>query len=74
LLQKGDVIISGRGTTVKVAVVGKDMPKLIISGNLICTRLDRKLVNPYFLRIYFESEVGKALLEAHPYCSGYNGS
>jgi type I restriction enzyme M protein len=64
LLQEGDVIVSGRGTTVKVAVIEKDMSKLIISGNLICIRLNRKLVNPYFLKIYLESEVGKALLEA----------
>jgi len=64
LLQEGDIVVSGRGTAVKIAVVEKDMPKLIISGNLICIRVDRKLINPYFLKIYFESEVGQALLEA----------
>ena len=64
LLKEGDVIVSSRGTTIKVAVVEKDMPKLIISGNLVCIRLNRNLVNPYFLKIYLESETGKALLEA----------
>jgi len=64
LLQEGDIVVSGRGTAVKVAVVEKDMPNIIISGNLVCIRVNHKLVNPYFLKIYFESEVGQALLEA----------
>lgn len=64
LLQEGDIVVSGRGTAIKVAIVEREMPQLIISGNLICIRADRKLVNPYFLKIYFESQVGRALLEA----------
>ena len=63
LLKPGDVIVSGRGSAIKVAVVEEDMPSMIPASNLICIRVNRKKMNPYFLKLYLESNTGKTLLE-----------
>ena len=63
LLKQNDIIISSKGTRIKIAVVGdiKDR-KIIANGNLIVLRPDVKKLNPYYLEMYLNSEDGQTIL------------
>ncbi|MBO8169193.1 MAG: N-6 DNA methylase [Thermoanaerobacteraceae bacterium] len=63
LLEPGDVVISARGSSIKTAVIDEGMPPTIVAGNLVCIRVNRKKVNPYYLKIFLDSPVGHTLLE-----------
>lgn len=58
--QEGDLLVAARGSF-KCAVVEKDLPKSIVSGNLIVIRLPRSY-SPYVLKYYLESELGRELI------------
>ena len=54
-----DLIISRSGAPVRTAVASvKDGQKFLANGNLFIVELDRKRVNPYFIKAYFESAEG----------------
>lgn len=61
LLEPGDLVISARSSNIKTAVIDKEM--LIIAGNLICIRVNRDKINPYYLKIFLDSPVGQILIK-----------
>lgn len=63
LLKDGDVVISARGTKIKVAVAEIKNRKIIPNGNLLVLRLNTKKINPYYLQAYLNSENGQLSLK-----------
>ncbi|MFZ5943206.1 MAG: N-6 DNA methylase [Bacillota bacterium] len=63
VVKEGDVVLSARGTVIKSAVVEADMPPTIASGNLVVIRLKKNRYNPYILKFYLDSPLGKTFLE-----------
>lgn len=60
--QNGDIIISRAGTVGKMCVVDTDIPKSIISTNLIKISLDSNQINPFYftsLMKYFGKKIGR---------------
>ncbi len=63
LLHENDLIISSKGTRIKIAVVNNiENRKIIASGNLIVLRLDSNKINPYYLEMYLNSQTGQTIL------------
>jgi type I restriction enzyme M protein len=56
-VKEGDILLSSRGTAIKVAVVPAIDKKLILSHNFIGLR-PRKGINPYFIKAFLESPIG----------------
>lgn len=63
LLKDGDVVISARGTKIKVAVAEINNRKIIPNGNLLVLRLNTEKINPYYLQAYLNSENGQLSLK-----------
>ncbi len=64
-LKKDDLIISKSGQPYKIAVVSPHQGQRIIpSVNMYVIELDKKQVNPYYVKAFFESQRGKALLNS----------
>lgn len=63
MLKDGDVVISARGTKIKVAVAEIKNRKIIPNGNLLVLRLNTKKINPYYLQAYLNSENGQLSLK-----------
>lgn len=63
LLKTGDVVISSRGTKIKVAVAEIGNRKIIPNGNLLVLRLDTEKIDPYYLEAFLNSENGLLALE-----------
>lgn len=61
IVQRGDVIISNRGTSIKIAVVPHVEENIILSHNFLGIRCTNQL-DPYFLKEYLESPVGQYML------------
>ena len=60
-----NLLISKNGSPFKVAVAEiEDEKKILANGNLFIIELDEKQVNPYFLKAFFESEIGEATLNS----------
>lgn len=57
----GDVLLACRGTQLKVAIVPKDVEKLLITSNLIAIRLSED-ISPEFLVAYLRSQKGQRAL------------
>ena len=64
-LKDNDLIISKNGYPYKLAVakVPKDQ-KILANGNLYIIELDQEKINPYYLKAFFESEQGIAVLKS----------
>ena len=62
-IKAGDIIMTTRGTTNKMAIVPEDYKDSFISNNLSIIRVNQKKYNPYVLLKYLESKVGKLVLE-----------
>lgn len=60
-VREGDVIISSRGSAIKVAVVPKVNEDMILTHNFIGLR-PGKDVNPYFIKAFLESPIGNYYL------------
>lgn len=60
-VQEGDILLSSRGSSIKIAVVPQTTKRLLPSQNLICFR-PKEGYNPYFIKAFLESPVGMALL------------
>lgn len=67
----GDVILSSRGTTIKVAVIPQTNEKMVISNNFIGIRLYGGF-EPFYIKAYLESPIGLHFLQAHQYGSAVN--
>ncbi|MFJ7932934.1 N-6 DNA methylase [Sporosarcina sp. NPDC096371] len=61
VLRKGDLILSIRGQTLKVAIIPENDNKLLLSQNFLGIRCGNN-INPEFLKLYLESPVGQYLL------------
>ena len=62
LIQEDDIIITCKGSALKIAIVPPDHPKCYISGNLTLIRVDPKHYHPYVLYEYLTSDEGKNAL------------
>ena len=63
LVQENDVIISSKGTRIKIAVVNNiEDRKIVANGNLLVLRIDTNKLNPYYLASYLNSSNGQATL------------
>lgn len=62
-VKKGEILLSGRGNTIKVAVV-EDIPDNIIVSNNFIKITPNYNVNPYFIKAYLESPVGQYYIES----------
>lgn len=56
-VQPGDVLVSGRGTALKVAVIPETSKKLLPTNNFLVLRPKEEL-DPYFLKTFLESPLG----------------
>lgn len=64
-LEDGDIVITAKNTTIKSAVYEqKDGIKAILSGNLIAIRVNKAVLNPYYLKVFLDSAVGKQALSS----------
>lgn len=63
IVQEGDVIVSNRGASIKIAVIPKTEGNVILSHNFIGIRCGNR-INPYFLKAYLESPLGQYLLNS----------
>src|SRR5699024_6861744 len=61
LVEAGDVIISNRGASIKIAVIPKTDERILLTHNFIGLRLADK-VNPHYVKGYLESPLGQFLL------------
>lgn len=62
-IKPGDIILTSKGSTVKIAIVEDDVRPAFISGNLSRIRVDTKKYNPYILYEFFQTEVGIKMIE-----------
>ena len=61
-VQEGDVIITMKGTSLKIGIAN-NLPQSIISGNLMIIRTEGKY-DPYVLKTYFESPEGSKIIKS----------
>ena len=62
-LSKNDIIISKNGAPVKVGIVPdmKNNKHIIANGNVYIIRLNEELANSYYIKAFFDSEIGMQL-------------
>ena len=63
LIENGDIIISSKGTRIKIAVAEIGNRKIIANGNLIVLRIDQTKLNPYYLEMFLNSSDGQTILK-----------
>lgn len=65
LLKDKDVILSSKGVLNKVAVARvKDGEKYLPTGNFVVIRLKKDVMNPYYLKMFLESDKGKEMINS----------
>lgn len=65
ILKDKDLLVSSKGTLSKFSVVEiKNNEKYIPSGNFTILRLDTDIINPYYLKMFFESEAGTTIINS----------
>jgi type I restriction enzyme M protein len=63
-LKKNDLIITSKSSKVKTAVVDINLDeKILVTGGIIIVRPNIKKVDPTYLKIYFDSDEGKNVIE-----------
>lgn len=62
LIKKGDILISTRGMTTKIAVVSEDVENVVLSQNFNYIRLNDAF-DPIWIKMFLESPVGQFQLE-----------
>ena len=64
-IKNRNLLLSKNGAPFKVAVAEvEEGRKVLGNGNLFIIELDEEVVNPYFLKAFFDSEVGSAVLKS----------
>lgn len=63
LIKNGDIIISAKGTRIKIAVAEIGNRKIIANGNLIVLRINQDKLNPYYLEMFLNSQDGQTILK-----------
>lgn len=61
-LCEGDILISCKGTAIKVCIVPKIKEKLLLSVNFIGIHIDKAKYDPKFVKYYLESPAGRSFL------------
>ena len=70
ILKENDLIISKSGQPYKIAVFTKPQfeswrgQQIVPSGNMYVIELDTNRINPYYVKVFLESQQGKALLNS----------
>lgn len=62
-IQEDDILITSKGTTIKIAIVEANPMLAYISGNITLLRVNKQMYDPYVLFHYLDSEQGRASLE-----------
>lgn len=62
-IEADDLLITSKGTAIKMALVESKPPQAFISGNLTLIRVDKGKYHPYILYEYLNSERGRRALE-----------
>lgn len=62
-IRKADLILTSKGTTSRVVVVPEDYQESFISNNLTIIRVNTKKYDPYVLKKYLTSEIGRMVLD-----------
>lgn len=65
ILQDGDLLIPARGTAIRVAVFKEQSYPCIASSNVIVIRAKNKELNPVYLKVFFDSSLGRKILMLH---------
>ena len=64
-LQKGDIVLTTKSTRVKTAVMNAPQGKhVFVTGGMLIVRPDLSRVNPVYLKMFFDSEIGRAVLRS----------
>ena len=65
LVEDGDIIITAKNTTIKSAIYRSNGDyKAVLSGNLIAIRVNKKKINPYYLKAFIDSESGDLAIKS----------
>lgn len=64
ILEEGDVLVTSRGTLVKVAVFHDNGKTCIASSNINVIRTKNKVLNGEYLKLFLESSVGNKILKS----------
>lgn len=60
-LKPNDILISARGTLIKIAIFKESMDKSVFSGNVLLIRV-KPNYNPHFLKFYLNSPKGQEII------------
>ena len=64
-ISPGNLVMSKNGAPFKVAIAGETKGKSILAnGNLYVIELDESKIRPYYLKAFFESEIGTTTLSS----------
>lgn len=64
ILEDGDILISARGTIIKIAIYNKQSFSCIASSNINVIRCDKEVMNSSYMKLFLESNVGIELLNS----------
>ena len=64
ILEEGDILISARGTVIKIAIYNKQSFSCIASSNINVIRCNKEMMNSTYMKIFLESNVGMELLNS----------
>ena len=59
-----DIILTSKGSVLKICIVEPNMPKAFLCGNLTRIRVNKEKYSPYVLYEYLNSQKGRAVLES----------
>jgi type I restriction-modification system DNA methylase subunit len=63
-IKSGDIILTSKGTTSRAVIVPDDYKESFISNNLTIIRVNPNKYDPYVLKKYLQSEIGRLVLES----------
>lgn len=61
-VREGDILLTSKGSALKIAIVDKEIKNAILSSNLFLIRLNQDKYKPEVLKYYLESKRGQELL------------
>lgn len=62
-VEKGDILITSRGSLFKVALVDENIENAIVSSNLFLIRVNKEKYRPEILKFFLDSDIGKKLID-----------
>ena len=63
-IQEDDIIMTSKGSVLKMCIVTPDMPKAFLCGNLTRIRVDQRKYSPYVLYEFLNSKEGRNVLNS----------